>query len=73
MGVGMQKLLVDLAHQRAKNRDLIDEIDASPDVIIRGGRVVLEGEDARAILATLRELCSANLELLSLISKRFAN
>ena len=69
----MEKMLEELARQRGETLNLITEIDASPNVIVRGGRVVLEGEDAKAILTTLRELCSANLELMSLVSKRFYN
>jgi hypothetical protein len=69
----MQKLLEEMANQRGKTLDLITEIDANPEVITMGGRVVLKGDDARKILDTLRELCSANLELMSLLSKRFLN
>ena len=69
----MHKLLEQLATERGKTLDLISEIDASPDVITMGGRVVLQGPAARRILGTLRELCAANLDLMSLLSKRSIN
>lgn len=69
----MHKLLEEIANQRGKTLKLITEIDANPEVITMGRRVVLEGDDARQILNTLRDLCSANLDLMSLLSKRFLN
>ena len=71
--MAMHKLLEQLATERGKTLDLISEIDASPDVITMGGRVVLRGPAARKILGTLRELCAANLDLMSLLSKRSIN
>jgi hypothetical protein len=69
----MHKLLEEMADQRGKTLDLISEIDANPEIITMGGRVVLKGAEARKILETLRELCSANLDLMSMLSKRFFN
>jgi hypothetical protein len=69
----MHKLLEELATQRGKTLDLISEIDANPEIITMGGRVVLKGADARKILDTLRELCAANLDLMALLSKQFIN
>jgi hypothetical protein len=69
----MHKLLEEMASQRGKTLDLISEIDANPDVIMMGGRVVLQGDAAKKILTTLRDLCSANLDLMALLSKRFLN
>jgi hypothetical protein len=71
--LSLHKLLDEIANQRGKTLDLISEIDANPEVITMGGRVILQGDDARTILSTLRELCSANLDLMSLLSKRFIN
>jgi lipoate synthase len=69
----MHKLLEQLATERGKTLDLLGEIDASPEIITIGGRVVLKGPDARKILHTLRDLCAANLDLMTLLSKRFIN
>jgi lipoate synthase len=69
----MHKLLEEMAQQRGKTLDLISEIDANPEVITMGGRVVLQGDAAKRILNTLRDLCSANLDLMALLSKRYIN
>lgn len=69
----MHRLLEEMAKQRGKTLDLISEIDASPEVITMDGRVVLQGDAAKKILNTLRDLCSANLDLMALLSKRFIN
>jgi hypothetical protein len=57
-GLRLHKLLEEMANQRGKTLDLITQIDANPEVITIGGRVVLQGDDARIILDTLRELCN---------------
>jgi hypothetical protein len=69
----MHKLLEELATERGKTLDLISDIDASPETITIGGRVVLKGPDARKILHTLRDLCAANLDLMALLSNKYIN